>query len=218
MAEWAELESTWSEQVRLFFVEDFASDAEAAVRHLAQFLGVRAPSSKLLAQLQDAASQGAAQIAELQQELSQLARPQLDLFMPWLSSPNAFLQDLGERLQQDIAQAASDEPPLPGRDWSVEHAAGTCNPCIFAMRNTCRNGAACQHCHLPGHAKPKRASKKKRDQKKERLARLCRTPSPEWRAYDAEPARSLPALALPSQACMQPVLATPAFFVPIYCN
>jgi len=219
LAEWAELENSWPEQVRLFFVEDFVSDAEAAMRHLVQFLGVRAASGKILAQLQDAAMQGSAQIAKVQQELSKLATME-ELFMPWLSSPNAFLQDFGERLQQEIAsQAANAELALPtGRDWSVEHATSTCNPCIFAMRNTCRNGDACQHCHLPGHAKPKRASKKKRDQKKERLARLCRTPSPEWRAYDAQPARSLPALPLPSQACMQPVLATPAFFIPIYCN
>jgi hypothetical protein len=189
------------------------------MQHLAQFLGIRAPSSKMLMQLQDAASQGAAQVAELQQELSKLGMPQSEeLFMPWLSSPNAFLQDFGERLQQEIAsQVANTLAALPtGRDWSVEHAVGTCNPCIFAMRGTCRNGEACQHCHLPGHAKPKRASKKKRDQKKERMARLCRTPSPQWRAYDAEPARSLPALALPSQACMQSVVATPAFFIPIY--
>lgn len=224
MAEWAALESSYPDQVRLFFVEDFVSDASAAARGLGQFLGVRASSTKTLNQLQDVAL-GAEHLAELQQEVGNQAMGSRmeKLFAPWLRSSNAFLQNFGERLRQEVAQwsQTKDEQPsaLTTRDWSAEHELGTCNPCIFAMRNTCRNGAACQHCHLPGHAKPKRASKKKRDQKKERLARLCRTPSPEWRAYGAEVPRSLPALPLPAQTYMQPVLATPAYFaIPVYCN
>jgi hypothetical protein len=215
MAQWAELENSCPEQVRVFLVEHFESDAESAVRSLSQFLGVGASSSKVLGQMGDAWVEAAQRISEAQRDLEQDARSKAqELFEPWLQSANPFLQDMGERLSHEVAQIEV----ATGRDWSAEHALGTCNPCIFAMRNTCRNGSACQHCHLAGHAKPKRASKKKRDQKKERLARLCRTPSPEWRSYDEAP-RSLPTMVLPTQPVMQPVLAAPAFFaIPVYCN
>lgn len=208
VAQWAELESSWPEQVGLFFVEDFVSDAEATLRHLVQFLGLRALSSEVFARLHDDASRGAAQIAEMQHELPRLGMPQHpeELFMPWLSSPNASLTNLAERLLQEIASQGSARlaPPIAAGD---AHDTGTCNPCIFAMRGACINGEACLHCHVPGHSKPKRASKRKRDQKRNQFARLLRTPSPEWRAEGAEPSRSLPALTLPSHTCMQPVIA-----------
>lgn len=70
-------------------------------------------------------------------------------------------------------------PPLPltmPMKGLAVHNSGTCRVCVFALRGTCRNTEAmCPYCHLPDHAKPKRASRAKRAQRKDRF----RTPSPD---------------------------------------
>lgn len=63
------------------------------------------------------------------------------------------------------------------RKGADAHNAGVCRPCVFALRGTCKNTAAlCCYCHDPSHPKTKRASRKKRAERKA-LQRI-RTPSP----------------------------------------
>ncbi|CAK0790532.1 unnamed protein product [Prorocentrum cordatum] len=66
--------------------------------------------------------------------------------------------------------------PLKG---AAAHAAGTCRPCVFALRGACRDAAEmCAFCHLPGHARPKRPSHNKRAKLSARKSQArCRTPS-----------------------------------------
>jgi hypothetical protein len=198
LAAWAAVESDCEEQVRLFFLEDFVLEPELAIQRLAQFLEVRAldlPIEDFKWQL-DSLDLSDARLEELEKGLAMLsdaAWSDLEMLLnSWLDSPNPRLATLADQMLQRPA-------PIAGiTDWEERHLAGTCDPCIFALRNACRNGSSCSYCHLPGHRKPKRASKRKRDQKKTRISRACRIPSPEWRSGDNLAIASVPNAPLPS--------------------
>jgi len=46
------------------------------------------------------------------------------------------------------SSSADESPPIHQADTSVEHAAGTCKPCIYQHAGGCRK-AGCLFCHLP---------------------------------------------------------------------
>jgi len=101
------------------------------------------------------------------------------IFKGLLKSAVPFLVELA----QPALHGASSLPPpvLTGIFRGPEaHAAGTCKPCVFALRGACKTPAGeCLYCHEPGHAKTKRASHAVRKQRKLRQE-IARTPSPGW--------------------------------------
>lgn len=214
ICEWAAAEQDCPEQVRIFFVEDFVFEPEVAIGRLAQFLEVYAfplPTEQLLSHIDMDGLAADRCVREFRRHLARLPNSVTnDLHMalsPWLQSANPQLATLAEQMLQGPAPAIV--------DWEPAHATGACDPCLFAMRNACRNGDSCAYCHLPGHRKPKRASKRKRDQKKERLSRACRTPSPEWRSSDSIGTdRILPTLPAASLS-WSPVLPLQPALIPV---
>ena len=127
------------------------------------------------------------------------------------SSPEAGMQPANlplaavadESLQRSTLSAAA-------LDLQERHMIGKCNPCLFALRTTCRRHPSCSYCHLPGHRKPKRARKHARDSKKNRIGRTT-TPSLERCSGENASIASLPCVALPSSPVPRVSLAT-AFY------
>lgn len=205
VAAWAELASessrcnmTTSTKVQICLEDTLSNCPSTTIGDLADFLGVsKPPMGELTAFLE---GDGA-----LVERFSQCLRymPGVEdvsfesLLAPWLASSHAELASYGRRLLAECCEAR--EASLRFRE---RHEEGQCEPCVFALRSSCRNGAACGYCHLEGHQKPKRASKRKREKRKERIRRMYRTPSPSWNLDQeastnrrgASPLRRLPQL------------------------
>jgi len=93
----------------------------------------------------------------------------------WFDAPSLCLATLGESAAKGVASLL---PITCSRPWKGKavHREGTCRKCVFHLRGICRNSAEmCAYCHSDGHAPTKRASRKKRAQRKVRVY----TPSPD---------------------------------------
>lgn len=93
----------------------------------------------------------------------------------WFDAPSLCLATLGESAAKGVASLL---PITCSRPWKGKavHREGTCRKCVFHLRGICRNSAEmCAYCHSDGHAPTKRASRKKRAQRKIRVY----TPSPD---------------------------------------
>ena len=132
---------------------------------------------------------------------SQMIESSPDASMEPANLPLAAVAD--ESLQRSTLSAAA-------LDLQERHMIGKCNPCLFALRTTCRRHPSCSYCHLPSHRKPKRASKHARDSNKNRIGRTT-TPCLERCSGENASIASLPSVALPSSPVPRVSLAT-AFY------
>jgi hypothetical protein len=198
---WAEAEAMHPDRIRLFFVEDFMLQPEVAMRGLADFLDV----SSLSYATEKAVSQASGLLSYscryermpgplivkedklalemkvkscFENHVSEFER-QLALAPSWIMAAwegllERWLQSPSPRIKAYATTALHHERWDPPH-WWVEHNARVCRPCLFFPRGTCKD-ANCSFCHGPGHAKPKRPPRSKRNQ---RRRRYDRTPSPQ---------------------------------------
>jgi hypothetical protein len=174
---------------------DLADDAivqEFGIDHDSVNSGVLVePTGKNLYMFEAAASSLASEVRELW----------YNSIKTWISSPDSKLRDMAEVSLKGVNSTPPLSLTLPLKGDTL-HAMGKCRPCVFALRDVCRNTAeACMYCHAEGHAKPKRASHKVRRQKKAMRDR-GRTPSPSPSPYHARGSEhdgffSLPTVVLP---------------------
>lgn len=194
VATWAKVAADNPDQVRLFFVEDFVSDPQAAVRGLAEFLHVSTCSANVelaISRVEQALSSGLllhpedarpgaeldvirSYICDFEEHLATLPAETRsgweDLMRSWTRLPHARLAAIAAM----VAEHGLWDPP---RWWSA-HFARSCRPCTFWLDRRCRHGEDCPFCHGPGHVHSKRPSKKLRD-RRDRRRGTARTPSPE---------------------------------------
>jgi len=176
----------------------------AAVAELAEFLEIPSPStiaSRLTTAIVERPSYASCAVAmddlPCQETIGggplvELAGPRLQLFEEALADVDVALRSVFRRLLYSWVDGAdpclaklahlavlgvhSVPPvklmwPLKGE---VAHLQGSCRPCIFALRDSCRETAAmCSHCHAEGHLPTKRASRRIRVARRARR----RTPS-----------------------------------------
>jgi len=93
----------------------------------------------------------------------------------WFDAPSLCLAALGESAAKGVASLLPATLSMPWKGDKA-HLECTCRLCVFNLRGICRNSAEmCAYCHGHGHAQPKRASRKRRAQRKTRVY----TPSPD---------------------------------------
>lgn len=192
---WALEEDRQPGRVKLFFVEDFIADPNLALRGLARFLGVPEESEVVKTATQDhldAKTFGLlyprsgmlelqhilAVVRDFEEELAELngslQAAWEDKVALWLSLPNLRMASLAQHMQKHQFWVAP--------EWWIQHTAGLCRPCSFAVKDKCKNGDACIFCHSPSHrSELRRLSMKERLRMKRResLSMRDRTPSPE---------------------------------------
>lgn len=113
----------------------------------------------------------------------------------WVTSSSSQLVQLARVSMKGM----SSTPPLMltiSMKGMRAHEAGTCRPCVFALRGICKNTAEmCLYCHADGHSKTKRASQKMRQVRKAKQdEERIRTPSPSPRNVQLQPLSTRPFL------------------------
>jgi len=212
-AAWAEAEAADPEHIRLFFMDDFFTEPEIAMKGLFQFLG-KSPvaaldrvatefSTDLFDNMTTNQDTGCLVASGPETPFGKLCEmrsaPQLvadfemhmaaaseELREMWDSFIGMWLHSSNRRLAC-MAQNALARQAWAPPGWWAAHCARLCRPCLFFPRGTCREDAMCKHCHGPDHHKPKRPNKGKRSRRKG-VVTNDRTPSPlpcEARAEDA---------------------------------
>lgn len=192
---WAEIEACCPDRVRLFFIDDFITNPDVAMGSLARFLNVATLSDATHRAIQESSRLSsihhydpAGTSAGLVRDLVKIdAHAELvdsfecamanapDLRIAWERHLGRWLHSSNPRLVAWAHGALQREPWNPLRWWAL-HTARICRPCLFFPRGKCSDDS-CAFCHGPGHHKPKRPSKSRRN----RRHAYDRTPSPDFR-------------------------------------
>mmetsp|Transcript_545 Transcript_545/g.1751 ORF Transcript_545/g.1751 Transcript_545/m.1751 type:complete len:480 (+) Transcript_545:116-1555(+) len=195
---WALAEAQHPDRVRLFFIEDFVLQPEVALKGLASFLQVPSPSvsnatERTIQQAVDLINRtldwpAPVRLPHLdsQERINtyivdfekQLAAAPDWLQGAWQHMMERWLQAPNPRMAAQASYVLQHQRWDPPRWWAA-HSARLCRPCLYFPRGKCTD-EQCTYCHGPGHHKPKRPPKSRRN----RRTRYDRTPSPDARAIE----------------------------------
>jgi hypothetical protein len=194
VAAWAREEAERPSEVRLFFLEDFLTEPEIAVRGLLRFLDLPADSfesRESLRRIQEAIDErclltwrscGSPEVEQLKISTQEFERSFSDWSYGtkaiWTDQLNEWIMLPHPRLSRMASLMMVHECWEP-QVWWAAHSARMCRPCTFFPRGLCKTVDDCAFCHFPGHpAQKSRPGKKERNRRDRQKGRNVRTPSP----------------------------------------
>jgi len=99
--------------------------------------------------------------------------PRANMFVPIATTVDSqHLQRSAEEVVSQHLQHSPEEPPPSEGSVLLLHQQGTCRPCIYACKNTCKAGSQCSYCHY-SHELPKRPGKNARQKAMRRQEKLA---------------------------------------------